>query len=163
MKLRLTRGLCAVALLVVSALLLVVSTEDTVLGHGGQHQLVLNSPHKLAHWSDGGFEYALDSSIPPRWPGYIRSAGTHLKNNTFIEKVDHNTTHTTNIVAVGEWDDTVAFYADCDRPGWNTLPRDTEACVWASKPGGSLDDGVYYGSPKDNLTRIKVHFDPADV
>ena len=65
----LTRSLYVVALLVVSAFLLVVSTEETAQAHSGalddnHHALAFNEVgrEQLAHWSNGEFDYSIDTS-----------------------------------------------------------------------------------------------------
>lgn len=102
-----SRGLCAVALLIVSAFLLVASAEETAQAHGGSHTLYLedNAHNYLAHWNDGGFYYRIDdpasSRVPSGWRADMGAAASHVKRSTFMDRLDARRSSPQVMIRVG--------------------------------------------------------------
>ena len=172
MKLRvLSRSFYAVTLALIAAIVFVVFTEESVVAHRGDHDLVLNDTRALAHWTEGGFDYIIvsgthTSTLPNSWDTDIINAGLHVRNSTWINKLEHNASASNNGVMMGSWSGTVVQHTDCQESG---VVGGTEVCTWASTSNGGLDVPVYYDSwrfrpqKKENLTRVRMMFDRADV
>ena len=167
----LSRSFFAVALALTAFIVLVAFAEESVVAHGGDHDLVLNNPRQLAHWTEGGFDYIIVSSrftttLPSSWNTEIINAGLHVRNSTWINKLEHNASSSNSAVMMGSWSSFIGRHADC---GVSGKLGGEEVCTWASTAHGSLDIPVYYDSllhlnqKKENINRVRIMFDRADV
>ena len=138
---------------------------DAAQGHGSwlaNHQLALGG--SLSHWSDGGMDYSFHGTFPSGWQGHINSAAVYMRSGTFATKLDYSAS-SANLISIEEWPDLFGFLRNergkdtCDYAG---TVGSTVACTW---PIASDLSPVDYWSTGflDNLYRMRIAFDPADV
>ena len=147
---------------------LILLTADVAQGHSGSHKLVVGGVlNPLAHWSEGGMNYSFHGSVPSIWHNDINSAAAHLKVNTFATKFDYKRNSRSNLT-VEYWPIEISDLNElpnidtCDRAG--DPDADDVACAWpVGTSGVGLWAALWGGGIVENIYRVKIALDPADV
>ena len=158
-------SLIAVVLLMLTSVVALGPEMGTSHAHGSIFGSI-GLPNQIAHFDGGdptfklGKRFSYDPDVPTGWKPAIEAAATHLRDQTFVESFDEDSSRGEVLVAVGFWPRGVTIWGNCDE---DSVDGGTYACAYASERGRPGIDLTVYSGVNNDLAGGTIIFDESDV